>query len=114
MRFGLIGTGGIGHIRVQALDRMKNCELSAVTDVDKERARALASSFSNKKISVFNDYRQMLASDSVDAVIVSTPPQFHEEITISALEAGKHVLCEKPLANSVEACRRMVEASRRA
>ena len=84
MRFGLIGTGGIGHIRAQALNGMKNCELSAVTDVDKERARALASSFSNK-ISVFDDCRQMLASDSVDAVIVSTPPQFHEEITVSAL-----------------------------
>ena len=48
MRFGLIGTGGIGHIRAQALNGMKNCELSAVTDVVKERARALASSFSNK------------------------------------------------------------------
>jgi len=77
----------------------------------KEPACALASSFSDK-ISVFDDYRQMLASDSVDAVIVSTQPQFHEEITISALEAGKHVLCEKPLANSVEARRRMVEVSR--
>lgn len=87
MRFGLIGTGGIGHIRAQALDVMKDCDLSAVTDVDKERARALGSSFSGK-ISVFDDYRSMLASDSVDAVIVSTPPQFHEEITISALEAG--------------------------
>lgn len=112
MRFGLIGTGGIGHIRAQALNGMKSCSLSAVADADKERARALASSFSDK-IYVFDNYRQMLASDSVDAVIVSTPPQFHEEITISALEAGKHVLCEKPLANSVDACRRMVEASRK-
>ena len=112
MRFGLIGTGSIGYIRAQALDAMRDCDLSAVADADKESARALASSFS-KKIYVFDDYRQMLASDSVDAIIVSTPPQFHEEITVSALEAGKHVLCEKPLANSVDACRRMVETSRR-
>ena len=112
MRFGLIGTGGIGNIRAEDLNGMKEYELAAVEDVDKDRARALAASFSGK-ISVFDDYPEMLASDSVDAVIVSTPPQFHEEITVSALEAGKHVLCEKPLANSVEACQRMVEASRK-
>src|SRR5262249_42980574 len=47
------------------------------------------------------------------AVVVSTPPQFHEAIVIAALEAGKPVLCEKPLANSTEACRRIVEASRK-
>jgi predicted dehydrogenase len=112
MRFGLIGAGGIGHIRAQALDKMKDCDLSAVTDADKERARSLVKSFSDK-IPVFDDYEQMLKSDSVDAVIICTPPQFHEEITIAALEAGKHVLCEKPLANSVEASRRMVECSRK-
>ncbi len=112
MRFGLIGAGGIGQIRAQALKDMKSYDLSAIADVDKERARSLAATLA-AKAHVFNDYRQMLASDSVDAVIVSTPPQFHEEITISALEAGKHVLCEKPMASTVEACRRMVEASRK-
>ncbi len=112
MRFGLIGAGGIGQIRAQALKGMKDCVLTAITDVNKEQARAIAAT-SSTKIHVFDDYRQMLASDDVDAIIVSTPPQFHEEITVSALEAGKHVLCEKPLANSVDACRRMVEASRK-
>ena len=110
MRFGLIGAGCIGQIRVQALKKTESCELSAVADMDRGRARAIASS---GKAEIFDDYQTMLASENVDAVIVSTPPQFHEEIVVSTLEAGKHVLCEKPLGNSVEACRRMVEASRR-
>ncbi|MBA3767243.1 MAG: Gfo/Idh/MocA family oxidoreductase, partial [Acidobacteria bacterium] len=82
----------------------------AITDIEKARARALAPS---AQTPIFDNYEQMLTSDSVDAVIASTPPQFHEEVTIAALEAGKHVLCEKPLSNSVEGCRRMLDAARR-
>ncbi len=110
MRFGLIGAGGIGQIRARAHKLMADCELTAIADVDKERAKAVAPSTQTQ---IFDDYQKMLASDVVEAVIVSTPPQLHEEIVIAALEAGKHVLCEKPLANSVDACRRIVEAAKR-
>ncbi len=110
LRFGLVGAGSIGQIRIQALKDVESCELVAIADVDKERAKAVSPSASTE---IFTDYQQMLASENVDAVIVSTPPQLHEEIAIAALEAGKQVLCEKPLANTVEACRRMVEASKR-
>ena len=110
MRFGLIGAGCIGRIRAQALKKTEGCGLSAVADIERDRARAIAPL---NETCVFKDYQQMLASANVDAVIVSTPPQFHEEMVICGLEAGKHVLCEKPLANTVEACRRMVETSRK-
>jgi predicted dehydrogenase len=110
VRFGLIGAGGIGQVRAMALKNLDGCELTAIADVDKERAKAVAP---NPRTLIFDDYQKLLADDEVDAVVVSTPPQFHEEIVIAALEAGKHVLCEKPLANTVEACRRMVETSRK-
>ena len=110
MRFGLIGTGCIGQIRAQALKNAKGCELYAVVDVDRDRAEAITPS---REMQVFDDYQKMLALREVDAVIISTPPQFHEEMVISSLEAGKHVLCEKPLGNTVDACRKMVEISRK-
>jgi predicted dehydrogenase len=110
VRFGLIGAGNIGKIRARALQNTSGCELTAIADLNTERAQAAAPS----NIAVFGDYQQLLASDIIDAVVVSTPPQSHEEVVNNALAAGKHVLCEKPLSNSVEASRRMVEASRKA
>lgn len=109
MNFGLAGAGGIGRIRAKALLKTPGCRLSAVADVDLERGRAAAPAGTP----CFPDCRQLLDIKDVEAVVVSTPPAYHEEITIAALEAGKHVLCEKPLANSLPACRRMVEAARR-
>ena len=110
MKFGLIGAGCIGQIRSQALQNVKGCELVAVADADKQCADKLAACHD---AAVFSDYCDLIACPDLDAVIVSTPPQFHEEMVIAALESGKHVICEKPLANSVEACRRMVEVSRK-
>lgn len=110
LRFGLIGAGSIGQIRAKALRLTEGVSLSAIADIDEERARRAAPS---SETVLFQDYQRMLASDGIDAVIVSTPPQFHEEIAVRALEAGKHVLCEKPLANSVDACRRILDAARR-
>lgn len=111
MRFGLIGAGGIGKVRAKALASTAGCELVAIADVDEARARALATT---PGASIYPDYQPMLADERVEAIVVSTPPQFHEEIVIAALESGRHVLCEKPLANTLDACRRMVEAARQA
>lgn len=110
MRFGIVGAGSIGQIRIQALKDVEGCELAAIADVNTERARSVAPS---GKIGIFDDYQKLIASDHIDSVIVSTPPHLHEEIVVAALDAGKHVLCEKPLSNTVDACRRMVEASKR-
>ena len=110
MRFGVVGAGAIGQLRIKALSNAEGCELTAIADLDIARARAAAPS---RDTGVFDDYQQMLESDAIDAVVVSTPPQFHEEMVTHALEAGKHVLCEKPLSNSVNGCRRMIEVSSR-
>ena len=107
MRFGLIGLGAIGRIRRLALARAPGCSLTAAYDADPGRARSI-------DCEAFSSVEALLASDSCDAVVVSTPPDSHEQMTIAALESGKHVLVEKPMASSAAACRRMVEASRRA
>jgi predicted dehydrogenase len=109
MQFGLIGAGCIGQIRARALANLGDCSLIAIADTDPLRARAITS---EKAVGIFTDYRDLLACSDVQAVIVSTPPQFHEEIVTAALESGKHVICEKPLANTIDSCRRMVRVSR--
>lgn len=110
LRVGLIGAGGIGALRAQALGQSEACELAAVADLDPALARKaiqLAGGGANGRD--FSDYRAMLDAGDLDAVVVSTPPKTHEAISLAALDAGLHVLCEKPLANSVAGARRMVE-----
>jgi predicted dehydrogenase len=109
IRFGLVGAGGIGKIRAEALKQSKDCSLVAVADPDQDRARSLAAMTQAR---VFENQAAMLDWGQLDAVLICTPPQLHEPMTMAAFAAGKHVLCEKPLSNSVESCRRMVEAAR--
>ncbi len=110
MNFGLVGAGGIGQVRAQALRQASGCRLAAVADLDPQRAQAVAPPGAR----CFCEYQRLLESPDVDAVVISTPPALHEEIAVAAIAAGKHVLCEKPLSNSLEAATRMVGAARRA
>src|SRR5262245_20779416 len=108
MRFGLIGLGVIGQVRRAALGRTPGCSLTAVFDQDPVRLRANAAD-----LPAFSTAEAMLASDACDAVVISTPPDSHEDLAVAAMEAGKYVLVEKPMASSARACRRMVDTSRR-
>ena len=108
MHFGLIGAGCIGRLRAEALRKIPAAKLVAVTEIDQARAAGLAAPAHARAC---KDLDELLGLDEIEAVIVSTPPQSHEEAVLAALAAGKHVLCEKPLSNSLEACRRMVEAA---
>jgi predicted dehydrogenase len=110
MQFGLIGAGCIGRLRAQALAKVPDARLVAVADVDLARAASVAAP---AQAHVSKEVAEMLRLDQIGAVIVSTPPQFHEEGVLAALAAGKHVLCEKPLSNSLESCRRMLEAAQK-
>jgi predicted dehydrogenase len=110
MLFALIGCGEIGRLRAQALGRSPSSRLTAVSDLDPARAAAVASPYG---AAVEPDWRSLLHRQDVDAVIVSTPPSLHAEMAIEALNAGKHVLCEKPLARSLEECERMIAAAER-
>src|SRR3972149_1949395 len=108
LRFGLIGCGEIGRLRAAALTRTGSARLVAVNDLDRGRAAAVASRHGG---AVDHDWRALLHREEVDAVIVSTPPFLHAEMCIEALQSGKHVLCEKPLARTPDECRRMVDVA---
>ena len=106
LRFGLIGAGAIGKIRAQALLQSKLCDLVAVADIDQGRAMAAA-----PNARYFASGEALIAHEDVEAVIISTPPVFHEPLALAAAAVGKHVLVEKPMAATSDACERMVAAA---
>ena len=107
MRWGLIGCGGIGALRAAALRRAPAGRLVAVSDLDQARARQLARSTAV----VASSWESMIQRDDLDGVIVSTPPHLHAEMAVAALQSGKHVLSEKPLARTPADALRMVQAA---
>jgi predicted dehydrogenase len=108
MKFALVGAGAIAQLRKRAVDGAEGAEFAGVFDIDASKAGALAAGGR-----VFSSLEELADSPDVDAVVVSTPPNTHEKIAVASLDAGKHVLVEKPMANSLDACARMVAAARR-
>ena len=109
VRFGVIGVGGMGVAHATLVQRIEETELTAVCSASAERTRQVAQQFG---VPGFTDYRQLLGSGLVDAVLIATPHPLHAEIAECAFEHGVHVLCEKPLAVSISEGRRMVESAR--
>lgn len=109
VRFGVIGVGGMGVAHATLIQRGEETELAAVCSASEERTRQVARQFG---VPGFTDYRQLLSSRLVDAVLVATPHPLHAEIALCAFEHGVHVLCEKPLAVGVSEGRRMVDSAR--
>ena len=111
IRFGLIGAGDISRKRVApALGSLKNVEFVSVGRSKAELAESFAKEFGARKW--FADWHELIADDEIDAVYLATPVYMHAEQTIAAAEAGKHVLCEKPMALSFEDCDKMIAACR--
>ena len=111
---GIIGTGGIaGGKHMPALSKLEGVEMTAFCDIEVAKAQAAAKRFGTPTAKVYADYRELLKDAAIDVVHVLTPNDSHAEITIAALEAGKHVMCEKPMAKKAADARRMLEAARR-
>lgn len=111
VRVGIVGVG-IGSYHAHAYSKLPNVEIAALCDIDADRARAVAERFGVPKI--YTDYEAMLAEEQLDAVSVCTPNALHAPVAIAALEAGCHVLCEKPLSVSAEEGARIVAAAKKA
>jgi myo-inositol 2-dehydrogenase/D-chiro-inositol 1-dehydrogenase len=109
VRIGIIGAGRIAQIMSAAYSQIRECRLLAVNDVIRKAAERLAARFNIPTI--YDDYRELLACQEVDAVLVCVPTQLHEEVTLAAAQAGKHIFCQKPMALTVEQCERMTEAA---
>ena len=111
IRIGVIGCGGIANGKhMPAEKRNPASELVAFCDIIEERAVKAKEDFGTKDSAVYTDYRELLKDKSIDAVLVLTPNCAHCEITVAALNAGKHVLCEKPMAMNYAEAKQMLEA----
>lgn len=113
VRIGIVGCGGIANGKhMPALSKLKDVEMVAFCDIVEERAQKAAKQYGAEGAKVFTDYRELLKLD-LDVVHVLTPNKSHSPITVAALEAGKHVMCEKPMAINTEEARKMVDAAKR-
>ena len=111
LRVGIIGTGMIANSHAKQYQAMQNATITAVADIDGTRAKAFAKTYGVGK--VFKEWKALLEQRDVDAVSVSLPVHLHAPATIDALEAGKHVLCEKPMARNGSEAQAMVDAEKR-
>jgi predicted dehydrogenase len=112
LEIGIIGTGGVcdyGHF--PAMERAKGAKLLALCDVNEETCEA--QSKLHRVPRTYCDYHELLADPDIDAVIIATPNHLHKAIAIDALTAGKHVLCEKPMAMTAADAAEVVEAARK-
>ncbi|KPL25198.1 MAG: hypothetical protein AMJ93_00755 [Anaerolineae bacterium SM23_84] len=109
VRLAIIGCGAVAEERyLPAFNLVSNLALTHIVDLDVERAQDVANRF--RIPNCVDDYRAVF--DQVDAVVVATPPKSHARISIDCLNQGLHVLCEKPLATSVEEAQEMINASK--
>ena len=111
MKIGLVGCGSVadyGHL--PAIGEVEEVELIALADLNERQLKEQASKYDVKH--TFTDYRNLLEMKELEAVVVTTPANTHHRIVLDALDAGKHVLCEKPISDEPDKGWEMVKASK--
>ncbi|MGB1251097.1 MAG: Gfo/Idh/MocA family protein [Candidatus Promineifilaceae bacterium] len=111
IKWGILGPGSIAHKFAIGLQLVPNAELVAVGSRSLERAQAFAAKFD--ALSAYGSYADLIADPDVDAIYVGTPHSFHKTHSILCMDAGKHVLCEKPFAINANEARAMAAAAQR-
>ena len=112
VRIGIIGTGSVAQVtHLPILSRLPDVDLAGICDVDEKKVRSIAARFGIRKIET--DYRAFLEDDSLDAIIIATPTDMHAPIGKAALEAGKSVLIEKPIARTSTEAQALADAAKR-
>ena len=107
MKFAILGCGGIAHKMAQTITKMSDVEPYAIASRDKAKAEDFAREYGFTR--AYGSYEEMFADDRVELVYIAVPHSHHHEWTIKALNAGKNVLCEKPLAVNEAQAREMIE-----
>ena len=114
LKIGIIGCGGIANGKhMPSLSKLDDVEMVAFCDLIEERAVKAAKEYGVEGAKTYTDYKELLRDASIDVVHVCTPNRSHSFITVDALEAGKHVMCEKPMAKTYAEAKAMLDASRR-
>ena len=109
IRLGIVGAGRFADTHMQHFSKIKDVEIVAASRTNEKRL----SEFQKKwKInSIYTDYEEMMTKSNIDGVIIITPTNSHKDITLSAIDKGLHVLCEKPLALSAKDCKIMLDSA---
>jgi len=114
LRAGIIGCGGIANGKhMPCLSKTGKAEMVAFCDIVEERAKTAAKEYGTPDAKVYTCYKELLKDKTIDMVYVLTPNKSHSFITIDSLEAGKHVMCEKPMAKTAKEAHAMVDAAKR-
>ncbi len=114
LRVGIIGTGNISRAHIPGfLDFADQCQIVALCDIYPEKAAEKQAEFGLTQAQIWDNHTDMLAQCELDLVSICAPPHVHAEIAIAALDAGAHVLVEKPMAPSLEECDAMLAAEQR-
>jgi UDP-N-acetyl-2-amino-2-deoxyglucuronate dehydrogenase len=111
LRLALVGCGAICEWHRMAIRAVPDIEITATVDIDRGRAAAVAAAYGARAFASLDD---ALATDTFDAVDVMLPHDLHEAAAVQCFAAGKHVLLEKPMATTLDACERILAAARRA
>ena len=111
IKIAIVGTGAIAAAHIRAISKLPQCELVALCDLNEARVKALAEGLG---VPYFLDYKEISTAVDVDAVIINLPHGLHVSASVFFLDAGVHVLVEKPMANTVEECDTMIAAAEKA
>ncbi len=109
LKVAVIGTGSMGKNHVRVYSELAEAKITSVCDQDMRTVNALADRYGIKG---YTDYNELLEKERPEAVSIVVPTVLHEEIALAAMQAGAHVLIEKPIANTIEAAKRLIESSK--
>ncbi len=113
-RIGIIGTGGRGTLLLRQVLKAPHTKIVALCDIDAEALQRAGEVAAAHAPDLMTEFRKLLDRKDIDAVFIATPVDLHKEMTVAALEVGKHVYLEKPMGRTPEECRQVVSASKAA
>ncbi|MDL2233913.1 Gfo/Idh/MocA family oxidoreductase [Ruminococcaceae bacterium OttesenSCG-928-L11] len=114
IRVGIVGCGGIANQKhMPSLKELPDVEMAAFCDIIEDRAVKAAKEYGGENAIVCTDYKQLIADPTIDVIHVLTPNKDHCQITVDALEGGKHVMCEKPMAKTYADAKKMLDAAKK-
>ena len=112
LKIAIVGTGNISHNHIQGyLQFADRCQIVALVDIYPEKAEEKKRHYGLKGANVYASHQEILNHPDIDVFDICTPPYVHAGIATDALYAGKHVLCEKPMAASLQECDAMIRAA---
>lgn len=113
LKIGIVGCGGIANNKhLPAIKKNGNFEVVAFCDIIKEKAEEAKEKFGIPKARVYTDYLELVKEEEIEAVYVLTPNKSHSFISVAAMKAGKHVMCEKPMAKSYADAKLMLDTAK--